>query len=131
MKPSVTAAIRGAIPILLTACYGAAPPKPATIPLPALHDDAELVVHSETKTTIKEVAKSRWPPRSLDRLRSSKSEVRHLVTPSGARRYSAIGLDGWSRTRSHDLQVDQYPAAVRDWISPPCGSRCRREVDLP
>lgn len=59
------------------------------------------------------------------------SEVRHLVTPSGARRYSAIGLDGWSRTRSHGLQVDQYPAAVRDWISPPCGSRCRREVDLP
>ena len=38
------------------------------------------------------------------------------------------------RTRIHGLQVDlvdQYPAALRDWIMSPCGSRSRREVDLP
>jgi len=48
----------------------------------------------------------------------------------------ATALSAWtrrSRTRIHGLQVDQvdqYPAAVRDWIMPPCGSRSRREVDL-
>jgi hypothetical protein len=39
-----------------------------------------------------------------------------------------------SRTRIHGIQVDQvdqYPAALRDLIMPPCGSRSRREVDLP
>lgn len=52
MKPTVLA-----IPILLAACYGAAPPRPATIPLPPLRDDAELVVTSESKTEIEDVAK--------------------------------------------------------------------------
>ena len=42
----------------LTACYGAAPPKPPKIPLPELHDDAQIVVHSETTTKIEEVAKT-------------------------------------------------------------------------
>ncbi len=53
MRLSVTAFI----PILLTACYGAAPPKPPRIPLPELREDAQIVVHSETKTQIEEVAK--------------------------------------------------------------------------
>jgi len=52
MKPSVIA-----IPILLTACYGAAPPRPAKIPLPALRDDAEIVVTTETRTEIENVPK--------------------------------------------------------------------------
>ena len=52
MKPSVIA-----IPILLTACYGAAPPRPAKIPLPELRDDAEIVVTTERKTEIENVPK--------------------------------------------------------------------------
>lgn len=53
MKPSVIA-----IPILfLTACYGAAPPRPAKIPLPPLREDAAIVVNSETKTEIENVEK--------------------------------------------------------------------------
>lgn len=53
MKASVIA-----IPILLlTACYGAAPPRPARIPLPQLRDDAEIVVTTEVKTEIEDVAK--------------------------------------------------------------------------
>lgn len=51
MKPSV------AIPLLLTACYGAAPPRPAKPALPTLRDDAELVVTTERKTEIEDVAK--------------------------------------------------------------------------
>src|SRR5688572_4243127 len=43
--------------ILFTACYGAAPPKPATIPMPTLRDDAEIAVHTESKTTIEDVPK--------------------------------------------------------------------------
>jgi hypothetical protein len=36
-----------------------------------------------------------------------------------------------ARIRGLDLgQVDQYPAAVRGWIMPTCGSRSRRQVDL-
>ena len=54
MKPSVLA-----IPILLvTACYGAAPPHPARIPMPALRDDAPVDVLSETRTEMESVAKT-------------------------------------------------------------------------
>lgn len=42
---------------VLAACYGAAPPKPARIPLPPVVDGAELAVHSEDRTTIESVAK--------------------------------------------------------------------------
>jgi len=45
--------------LFITGCYGAAPPRPATIPLPPLADapDAQIVVHSESKTTIENVQK--------------------------------------------------------------------------
>ena len=43
--------------LLLTACYGAAPPKPPVIPLPPPQDGAEILVHSETKTTYENVSK--------------------------------------------------------------------------
>ena len=42
---------------VLAACYGAAPPKPARIPLPTIVDGAEIEVHSEERTTIETVAK--------------------------------------------------------------------------
>ena len=41
---------------LLAACYGAAPPKPARIPLPPAIDGAALAVHTEDRTTIENVA---------------------------------------------------------------------------
>lgn len=65
-------------------------------------------------------------PRSLDCLRSSKSEMRHLVTPSGARRYSAVGLDAPA--------ADRGSTAYRStrWISipPPFVTGSCRRVDL-
>lgn len=42
---------------MLAACYGAAPPKPPVIPLPPVQEGAEILVHTETKTTMEEVAK--------------------------------------------------------------------------
>ncbi|HEY5923407.1 MAG TPA: hypothetical protein VIV11_17125 [Kofleriaceae bacterium] len=42
---------------LLVACYGAAPPKPARIPLPPVVEGAELSVHTEERTTIESVQK--------------------------------------------------------------------------
>ena len=41
----------------LAACYGAAPPKPPQIPLPPPDPNAEILVHSVTKTTIENVDK--------------------------------------------------------------------------
>lgn len=45
------------IPLLFTACYGAAPPPPPRIPLPPPQEGAEISVHSETKTTMENVRK--------------------------------------------------------------------------
>ena len=57
MKPmSATCALSFAM-TLIAGCYGAAPPRPATIPLPAISDDAEIAVHSEEHTTIEHVQK--------------------------------------------------------------------------
>jgi hypothetical protein len=42
---------------LLVACYGAAPPKPARIPLPPPVEGAQIVVLSEDRTTIESVQK--------------------------------------------------------------------------
>jgi hypothetical protein len=42
---------------LLAACYGAAPPKPARIPLPPPVEGAQIAVHTEESTTIESVAK--------------------------------------------------------------------------
>lgn len=42
---------------LAAACYGAAPPKPARIPLPPVVEGAELAVHTEDRTTIEPVSR--------------------------------------------------------------------------
>lgn len=42
---------------LLAACYGAAPPKPARIPLPPPVEGAQILVASEARTTIENVQK--------------------------------------------------------------------------
>jgi hypothetical protein len=42
---------------LLAACYGAAPPKPARIPLPPVQEGAQIAVHTQERTTIESVAK--------------------------------------------------------------------------
>jgi hypothetical protein len=41
----------------LAACYGAAPPPAPRVPLPELAPDAEILVHSESKTTMESVEK--------------------------------------------------------------------------
>jgi hypothetical protein len=41
----------------LSACYGAAPPKPARIPLPPTVDGGEIAVHSESRTELENVTK--------------------------------------------------------------------------
>jgi hypothetical protein len=42
--------------LLVTACYGAAPPHPATIPLPPMASDTIVDVHTVSKTEIENVA---------------------------------------------------------------------------
>jgi hypothetical protein len=42
---------------LLAACYGAAPPKPARVPLPHTVDGAEIRVHTESRTELEDVPK--------------------------------------------------------------------------
>ena len=42
---------------LLAACYGAAPPKPARVPLPPTVEGAQIMVHTESRTTIESVQK--------------------------------------------------------------------------
>jgi len=43
--------------LLLAACYGAAPPKPARIPLPPPVEGAEITVHTEDRTELENVQK--------------------------------------------------------------------------
>ncbi len=43
--------------LFLTACYGAAPPKPPVIPLPPPQEGAAILVHSDSKTTYENVEK--------------------------------------------------------------------------
>jgi hypothetical protein len=90
MKPSVIA-----IPILLTACYGAAPPRPAKIPLPALRDDAEILVTSESKTEIEDVAKqSSTCPAGHAEGSQACVITRYTVSEPVTRTYSHATLDG-------------------------------------
>jgi hypothetical protein len=42
---------------LLAACYGAAPPKPARIPLPPPVEGGQIAVHTDERTTIEDVTK--------------------------------------------------------------------------
>lgn len=46
--------------VFAAACYGSAPPRAPTIPLPALSDEAVISVHSETTTKIEQVPKEEW-----------------------------------------------------------------------
>lgn len=42
---------------MITGCYGAAPPRPATIPLPPVAEGAEIEVFTKTRTAIEDVSK--------------------------------------------------------------------------
>ena len=46
------------LPLSLAACYGSAPPRPPRVPLPPIEAGAELVVQSETRTTIENVPRT-------------------------------------------------------------------------
>jgi hypothetical protein len=46
--------------VTLAACYGAAPGRPPSVPLPPLSDDAEIAVRSESTTKVEDVAKESW-----------------------------------------------------------------------
>jgi hypothetical protein len=47
-----------ALSLSLAACYGAAPPRPPRVPLPPIDPSAELLVHSESRTTMESVEKT-------------------------------------------------------------------------
>ncbi|MBE7450637.1 MAG: hypothetical protein HS111_17570 [Kofleriaceae bacterium] len=49
-----------AIAALAAGCYGAAPPRPARIPLPELSSAATIDVHSQTRTTVENRMKEAW-----------------------------------------------------------------------
>ena len=51
MKPTVAALLS----LSLGACYGAAPPKPPTVPLPPITAGAEIAVQSESNTSMESV----------------------------------------------------------------------------
>jgi hypothetical protein len=57
MKPVVSLSLAIPLAVSLVACYGSAPGRPPKVPLPTISTDAELVVHSETRTSIENVAK--------------------------------------------------------------------------
>lgn len=44
----------------LVACYGAAPPRPARVAVPELSEEADLIVRSETTTTVENRQKEAW-----------------------------------------------------------------------
>jgi len=76
--------------LFLTACYGAAPPKPPVIPLPPPQEGAEILVHSDTKTTYENVQKSASTcPEGKSEGDPSCTVTRYNVTEPVTRTYSA------------------------------------------
>lgn len=76
--------------LLLTACYGAAPPKPPVIPLPPAEDGAQILVHSDTKTTYENVQKQATScPQGKGEGDPSCTVTRYNVTEPVTRTYSA------------------------------------------
>jgi hypothetical protein len=57
---SITRLIGSVALLSLAACYGAAPPRPARIPMPTLVDGAEIDVFSQTHTTMENIQKVAW-----------------------------------------------------------------------
>jgi hypothetical protein len=53
-----TASVTAICLSIVTGCYGAAPPKPSTIHLPDMSNGGEIVVASETKTTMETVTRT-------------------------------------------------------------------------
>lgn len=54
----VTPLVLVLVSLTLVACYGAAPPRPARVPLPPLADGAQIDVFSQTQTTMESVQKT-------------------------------------------------------------------------
>ncbi len=76
--------------LFLTACYGAAPPKPPVIPLPPSQDGAAILVHSDSKTTYEQVAKQATScPQGVAEGDPSCTVHRYTETEPVTRTYSA------------------------------------------
>jgi hypothetical protein len=76
--------------LFLTACYGAAPPKPPVIPLPPPVEGAQILVHSDSKTTYENVQKSATScPQGVAEGDPSCTVTRYNVTEPVTRTYSA------------------------------------------
>lgn len=52
--------ISSTLVLAVTGCYGAAPPRPPRVPLPALVPGLEIAVRSETSTELENVTKKSW-----------------------------------------------------------------------
>ena len=76
--------------LLLTACYGAAPPKPPVIPLPPPQEGAEILVQTNSKTTYENVEKQASTcPSGKAEGDPSCTVTRYNVTEPVTRTYSA------------------------------------------
>lgn len=76
--------------LFLAACYGAAPPKPPVIPLPPPQEGAEILVHSDSKTTYEQVSKQATScPQGVAEGDPSCTVTRYNVTEPVTRTYSA------------------------------------------
>jgi len=76
--------------LFLTACYGAAPPKPPVIPLPPPQEGAAILVHSDSKTTYEQVAKQATScPQGVAEGDPSCTVHRYTETEPVTRTYSA------------------------------------------
>jgi transposase len=79
-----------------------------------IHKGGVAVTRQPGSLRLESDQEGRWHSSLIDRLRSSEYEMRHLVTPYRARRYSAVGLDA------------QVPNADPRTLSGPGGSVSRR-----
>lgn len=79
----------------LVACYGAAPPRPRAIALPAFAEDATIDVHSETRTQIEQVQRqSSTCPQGKAEGDPSCVVTKYTVAEPVSRTHSSATLDG-------------------------------------
>lgn len=113
--------------LLVTACYGAAPPKPPVIPLPPAMEGAQILVHTDSKTTMESVAKQATScPQGKGEGDPSCTVTRYNVTEPVTRTYSAASYGDQPINYAQfkvmtDPHYQEKVAAVAD-----LGHKCQR-----
>jgi hypothetical protein len=113
--------------LFLTACYGAAPPKPPVIPLPPPVEGAQILVHSDSKTTYENVQKSATScPQGVAEGDPSCTVTRYNVTEPVTRTYSAATYgDQAINYAQFKVMTDPHYAEKVDAVND-LGHKCQR-----